>query len=84
VVTLSRELQEEWSVEPQRLTIEALVRLRSGLVSLVGLARLPDGAEAVPDAEHDAFAWWPPDPGDWPSEALPPLRRVGELLREAV
>ena len=68
VATLSRELDEEWSVKPERLTVEALVRLPSGLVSLVGLARLPEGAEAIPDAEHDAFAWWPPDPGEWPSE----------------
>jgi 8-oxo-dGTP diphosphatase len=83
VATLERELDEEWSVAPAKLTIEALVRLPSGLVSLVGLARLDAGAEAVPDAEHDAFAWWPPDPGDWPDEAHPPLRRVGELLAHA-
>jgi 8-oxo-dGTP diphosphatase len=80
VCTLSRELEEEWSVEPQRLTIEALVRLPSGLVSLIGLARLAEGAEAVPDDEHDAFAWWPADPHDWPEEAAEPLRRVGALL----
>ena len=83
VATLSRELDEEWSVKPERLTVEALVRLPSGLVSLVGLARLPEGAEAIPDAEHDAFAWWPPDPGEWPSEAHSPLRRVGQLLVHA-
>jgi 8-oxo-dGTP diphosphatase len=80
VATLVRELDEEWSVAPERLTVEALVRLPSGLVSLVGLARLAEGAVAVPDAEHDAFTWWPADPADWPTEALPPLRRVGELL----
>jgi 8-oxo-dGTP diphosphatase len=80
VRTLSRELEEEWSVAPERLTIEALVRLPSGLVSLIGLARLPEGAVAVPDAEHDAFAWWPSDPRQWPKEAAEPLRRVGALL----
>jgi 8-oxo-dGTP diphosphatase len=83
VDTLARELDEEWSVAPEKLTIEALVRLPSGLVSLVGLAHLADGAEAKPDAEHDAFAWWPADPGQWPDEAHPPLRRVGELLEHA-
>src|SRR6266511_309703 len=76
VATLVRELDEEWSVAPERLTVEALVRLPSGLVSLIGLAHLPEGAVAVPDAEHDAFAWWPPDPADWPGAAHPPLRRV--------
>ena len=83
VATLARELREEWSVAPAKLTVEALVRLPSGLVSLIGLARLAAGAEAVPDAEHDAFAWWPADPDRWPQEALPPLRRVGELLARA-
>jgi protein phosphatase len=34
----------------------------------------------VPDDEHDAFAWWPADPGAWPEEAHPALRRVGTLL----
>src|SRR6185436_2300300 len=80
VTTLSRELEEEWSVAPARLTVEALVRLPSGLVSLIGLAHLREGAEAVPDDEHDAFAWWPADPEAWPEEAHPALRRVGTLL----
>ena len=80
VTTLSRELEEEWSVAPARLTVEALVRLPSGLVSLIGLAHLLEGAEAVPDDEHDAFAWWPADPAAWPEEAHPALRRVGTLL----
>ena len=59
VETLSRELDEEWSVQPEKLSVEALVRLPSGLVLLVGLADLPAGAEPVPDEEHDTFAWWP-------------------------
>jgi 8-oxo-dGTP diphosphatase len=82
VGTLLRELEEEWSLVPERLTIEALVRLPSGLVSLVGLARVAENAVALPDPEHDAFSWWPADPADWPSDAHPPLRRVGELLAE--
>src|SRR5580704_18056137 len=44
VDTLTRELQEEWSVEPERLSIEALVCLESRVVLLVGMAWLPDGA----------------------------------------
>ena len=78
--TLSRELREEWSVAPGRLTVEALVRLPSGLVLLVGLARLAAGAEVTMDPEHDAHAWWPADPAEWPTEAGEPLRRMGELL----
>ena len=78
--TLTRELEEEWSVVPERMTVEALIRLPNGLVSLLGLAHLPAGAEAVPDAEHDAFAWWPADPRDWPDEAHDRLRGLGTLL----
>jgi 8-oxo-dGTP diphosphatase len=78
--TMARELREEWSVEPERLTAEALVRIPSGLVLLVGLARLPAGAEVVSDEEHDAHAWWPAEVGDWPGEADEPLRRMAALL----
>jgi 8-oxo-dGTP diphosphatase len=80
VATLERELREEWSVAPERLRGEALVRLPHELVMFVGQAWLPTGAEVVPDPEHDAFAWWPPDPGEWPAEADAPLRRVAELV----
>ena len=78
--TMERELLEEWSVEPERLRIEALVLLPSEMVMLVGQAWLAHGATVVPDHEHDEFAWWPPDPADWPAEADPWLRRVAELV----
>lgn len=78
--TLVRELTEEWSVTPQRLSVEALVKQRGGLVSLVGQAWLAEGATVIPDSEHDDFAWWPPDVSRWPPEADAPLRRVGDLL----
>ncbi len=78
--TLRRELQEEWSVEPVRLRGEALVQLPSGMVLLVGQAWLAEGATVAPDAEHDEFAWWPADVGQWPPEADEPLRRMGVLL----
>jgi len=81
--TLVRELREEWSVDPARLRVEALVRLPSGMVLLVGQAWLAEGAIVSPDAEHDEFAWWPPDVDDWPQEADEPLRRVGLLLGAA-
>ena len=81
--TLSRELDEEWQLTPAELSVEALVALPSGLVALVGLATVPDGAEPVPDAEHDEFAWWPPDPQRWPDEADERLRRMGTLLAAA-
>jgi ADP-ribose pyrophosphatase YjhB (NUDIX family) len=78
--TLTRELQEEWGVEPERLTVEALVRLPHALVMVVGLAWLPVGAEVTMDDEHDAYAWWPADVADWPEEADEPLRRMATLL----
>jgi ADP-ribose pyrophosphatase YjhB (NUDIX family) len=78
--TLVRELEEEWSVVPERLSVEALIGMASGVVLLVGLAWLPPGAEVVPDHEHDAFAWWPAAVADWPPEADEPLRRVAALV----
>ena len=81
--TLARELQEEWSVAPERLSVEALVRIPTGLVLFVGLAWLPDGADVVPDDEHDEHAWWPADVEQWPEEADAPLRQMGRLLAGA-
>ena len=78
--TLIRELDEEWSVQPERLTVEALVRLPHQLVMVVGLAWLPDGAQVEMDDEHDAYAWWPAEVDDWPDEADEPLRRMASLL----
>ena len=80
VETLSRELEEEWSVTPERLQVEALVCLPNRMTMLVGQAWLPAGAEVTMDHEHDAHAWWPPDPGEWPDEADPALVRMARLL----
>ena len=80
VETLTRELQEEWSVEPERLSIEALVCLQSMVVLFVGMAWLRDGATVAPDEEHDEHAWWPADVSQWPPEADEPLRRMAALL----
>lgn len=78
--TLTRELEEEWSVEPERMSVEALAKLPTGLVILVGLAWLAPGAEVTADEEHDAHAWWPSDVEAWPDEADDPLRRMATLL----
>jgi len=83
VDTLVRELGEEWSVEPERVTGEALVALPQRMTMFVGMAWLPRGAEVTPDDEHDAYAWWPPDPADWPDEAHPALRAMAALLAAA-
>jgi hypothetical protein len=82
VDTLGRELREEWSVQPQRLRVEALVLLPTQIAMLIGQAWLPDGATVNPDDEHDAFAWWPEDVDRWPAEADEPLRRVAALLTQ--
>lgn len=78
--TLTRELEEEWSVAPERLSAEALIRLPTGLLLFVGLAHLPPGAEVTIDPEHDTHAWWPPDIADWPDEADAPLRLMATML----
>lgn len=81
--TLHRELREEWSVDPERLRVEALVRVPSGAVLLIGQAWLAPGSQVVPDDEHDDFEWWPADVARWPAHADEPLRRTGLLLSGA-
>ncbi|MDQ8047171.1 MAG: NUDIX domain-containing protein [Solirubrobacteraceae bacterium] len=80
--TLARELLEEWSLVPERLTVRAVVRNPSSMVLVVGVAWIAEGADAdlVMDEEHDAHAWWPADPAEWPDEADEPLRQMAELL----
>lgn len=80
--TLVRELQEEWSVTPERLRIEALIKLASGMVMIVGQAWLAPGATVTPDAEHDSFAWWPRALAEWPREGDAPLLDVAALIAE--
>ena len=78
--TLTRELHEEWSVRPEQLTVEALARVPSGLMLLVGMARVANGSQVRMDREHDAHAWWPPNPADWPPEADGQVRQLGRAL----
>ncbi len=80
--TLVRELHEEWSVSPERIRGEALIRLPHRLIMFVGQAWLPQGAEVTPDHEHDAHAWWPADIEQWPAEAEESLRRMARWLAE--
>jgi ADP-ribose pyrophosphatase YjhB (NUDIX family) len=81
--TLARELEEEWSVVPERMSVEALVGNPGGMVLLVGQAWLAPGAQVTPDPEHDRFAWWPPAVAQWPPEADAPLRLLGQMLSAA-
>jgi 8-oxo-dGTP diphosphatase len=78
--TLSRELYEEWKLEPADLSVEALLALPGGMNMLVGLATVPDGCEPVPDAEHDEWTWWPADIDRWPAEADERLKLMAALL----
>jgi 8-oxo-dGTP diphosphatase len=80
--TLVRELQEEWSVSPAYARGEALVRLPHGLVMFIGQAWLAEGAEVVPDHEHDRQAWWPPNIDKWPEHAGEPLRLMARWLAQ--
>ncbi len=78
--TLTRELAEEWALTAERVQGEALVLLPHRMVMFIGQAWLPVGTELTMDPEHDAYAWWPPAPADWPAEADGPLRRMAQLL----
>ncbi len=78
--TLTRELQEEWQLTAERVSIEALVALAGGMAMLVGMATVPDTATPVPDDEHDDWAWWPADVERWPDEADERLRTMATLL----
>ena len=82
--TLVRELREEWAVSPERVRGEALLRLPHKLIMFVGQAWLAEGAEetVTPDHEHDAFAWWPRDIGEWPPEAGDVLPRMAGWLSQ--
>jgi 8-oxo-dGTP diphosphatase len=80
VRTLTRELEEEWRLVPEELSVEALVSLPNGLAMLVGVATVRDDAEPVPDDEHDEWTWWPAQVSEWPQDADPRLRTMGELL----
>ena len=78
--TLTRELQEEWQLEPAALSVEALLALPGGMNMLVGLATVEERAEPVPDHEHDEWAWWPADLDRWPAEADERLKLMAALL----
>jgi len=78
--TLTRELDEEWQLEPDSLSVEALLGLPNGVVMVVGLATVPDAAEPVPDDEHDEWAWWPAEVDAWPAEADERLKLMARLL----
>jgi 8-oxo-dGTP diphosphatase len=80
VEALTRELEEEWSVTPERFSVEALLSLPTGMAMLIGQAWLAEGTEVTRDAEHDEHAWWPAEPDAWPDEADPVLRRMAILL----
>jgi 8-oxo-dGTP diphosphatase len=82
--TLVRELQEEWSVAPARVTGEALLRLPHKMVMFIGQAWLAEGVqdEVKPDHEHDEFAWWPREIDEWPAEAGEILPRMARWLTQ--
>jgi 8-oxo-dGTP diphosphatase len=82
--TLVRELDEEWSVSPERVRGEALIRLPQKMVMFVGQAWIAAGQEqaVTPDDEHDEYAWWPRDIDDWPPEAGEALPRMARWLAE--
>ena len=81
--TLTRELEEEWQLQPDALSVEALIALPNGLNMLVGLATVSDGCDPVPDSEHDDWTWWPAAISAWPAEADDRLKLMAGLLLSA-
>ena len=75
---------KEWSVTPERVQAEALLRLPHKMVMFIGQAWLAEGAEdeVTPDHEHDAFAWWPREIDEWPPEAGEILPRLARWLTQ--
>lgn len=82
--TLVRELEEEWSVSPERVRGEALICLPQKMVMFVGQAWIAAGDEDAvrPDEEHDEYAWWPREIDEWPAEAGDALSRMARWLSE--
>ena len=80
VETLSRELEEEWSVAPERLSVEGLFNLPNRTSMLIGMAWLNDGDEVTMDEEHDEYLWLPKKVDDWPEFADMPLRMMAKFL----
>ncbi len=81
MTTLSRELQEEWHVQAERLQGLSLVLLPNDLVMFVGIAWLAPGTEVDRDPEHDAHEWWPADVDAWPDHAEPTLRGLARAVQ---
>ena len=81
VETLSRELEEEWAMQPERLDVQALLLTQNNSVVLLGQAWLAAGGEITMDDEHDDYAWWPADVSDWPREGHIALRRTAALIK---
>ncbi|HTZ88022.1 MAG TPA: NUDIX hydrolase [Solirubrobacteraceae bacterium] len=82
--TLVRELDEEWSISPERVRGEALISLPQKMIMFVGQAWLAEGQEDAvqPDSEHDEYAWWPREIDHWPAEAGEALPRMARWLGE--
>jgi ADP-ribose pyrophosphatase YjhB (NUDIX family) len=82
--TLVRELDEEWSVSPERVRGEALISLPQQMVMFIGQAWIAEGAEdtVTPDEEHDEFTWWPREIDEWPPEAGEALPHMARWLSE--
>jgi 8-oxo-dGTP diphosphatase len=79
VAMLHREVREEWGLAADGLTVAGVLEEPSGRTVLLGLATAPAGAEPRPNDEHDAWAWWPASPAEWPAAAAPELRALAEF-----
>ena len=57
-----------------------VARAPERVAMLVGLARVPHGAEPDARPRDDDWAWWPADVSDWPAEADERLKLMARML----
>ena len=78
--TLARELEEEWSVVPERLTVEALIRIPSGLVLLVGMATRRPAPRCTMDPSTTSTPGGPRIPPTGPTRPTRPCGAMAGML----
>jgi 8-oxo-dGTP diphosphatase len=81
IATMRQELDEEWQLRAERLTVAAVLSEPSERTVLLGVAEVAAGEEPRSNDEHDEWNWWPADRQDWPAEAPDAMHAVASLAQ---